>query len=152
MLLAVAALLLYVTFSAEHKDDTAMATERPAVTVDVTASRWDWTFSYPGHSITRRSGANGDQPVVVPVDEAVRFDLRSADVIHGFWIPQLDFKRDAIPGSVQRITLDFDRTGTFSGACSEYCGVLHSEMIFSVRVVSESTFRTWLAGGGTSTV
>lgn len=148
LLACVAVLLLYFTYTAEHKVDTVAAAERPAVTIDVTASRWEWTFSYPGHNITHRSGAVGDQPLVVPANEAVRFRLRSLDVVHSFWIPQVDYKRDAIPGATERITLDFDRTGHFSGSCAEYCGLLHSEMVFGVRVISDSQFQTWLANGG----
>jgi cytochrome c oxidase subunit 2 len=114
----------------------------------VTASRWLWRFSYPGHDITRASGEGADQLLVVPVNEAVRFNLRSADVIHSFWIPQLAFKRDAIPGGTERLTLDFDHTGFYKGSCAEYCGTYHPEMVFSVKVVSNSQFTQWLASGG----
>ncbi|WP_249010164.1 cytochrome c oxidase subunit II [Conexibacter sp. DBS9H8] len=152
VLLCIAAVLLDVTFRAEHLVDTASARERPALTVDVIASRWEWTFRYAGHGITHVSGAVGDAPLVVPVDEPVRFNLTSRDVIHGFWIPQLAFKRDAMPGTVERVTLDFDRTGSFSGACSEYCGIFHSEMVFGVRVLPDRRFDRWLARHGAGPV
>lgn len=143
LLTAVVAFLLYVSFSAEHKVDTASAQQRPALTVDVTGSRWEWTFRYPAYGITRQSGAVGTQPLVVPTNEPVRFRLRSLDVIHSFWIPQLRFKRDAIPGTVETVTLDFDQAGTFSGSCAEYCGLLHSEMVFTIRALTPSAFRAW---------
>ncbi|HEX3616496.1 MAG TPA: cytochrome c oxidase subunit II [Solirubrobacteraceae bacterium] len=148
VLTCVAAFLLYVTFTAEHRVDTASARERPAITVDVTGSRWEWTFSYPGHGITHESGAVGDQPLVVPANEPVRFRISSADVIHSLWIPQLRFKRDAIPGSTQTVTLDFDRTGHFSGSCAEFCGLLHADMVFTASVITPRAFRSWLASDG----
>ena len=146
VLACVAAGLLVVTFDAEHKDDVASAAERPALTVDVTGARWEWIFHYPRYGITEESGYVGDQPLVVPIDRAVRFRLRSVDVIHSFWIPQLRFKRDAIPGTVESVTLDFDRSGTFGGSCAEFCGLHHSEMVFTVDALKPRAFRSWLAG------
>ena len=100
LLACVAAFLLYLTFTAEHKVDTVANQERPAV-IDVTGSKWEWTFAYPAYGITVRSGTVGRQPLVVPAGEAIRFRLTSVDVIHSFWIPALRYKHDAIPGSVQ---------------------------------------------------
>lgn len=162
LLTLVASFLLYVTFKAEHRDDLISNSsaapshrdtyEKPAVTINVTASRWEWTFQYPGHNITHESGAVGHQSLVVPTNEPVRFNLRSDDVIHSFWIPELKFKHDAIPGSVQSVTLDVDQTGNFSGSCAEYCGLLHAYMVFTVEALAPGSFRSWLAsGGGSST-
>lgn len=151
LLACVVAFLLYVTFSAEHQVDTVSAQTRPQLTVDVTGSKWEWTFSYPGYHIVRHSGVVGDQPLVVPTNEAVRFALRSVDVIHSFWIPELRYKRDLIPGAVERVTLDFDHAGSFGGQCAEYCGLHHSEMVFSVRAVSPRAFAAWARSGGAST-
>lgn len=142
------AFLLYLTFTAEHRVDTVANRERPAVTIDVTASRWEWTFSYAHYGITQRSGAVGRQPLVVPTGAAVRFNLRTLDVIHAFWIPHLDFKHDLIPGSTQVITLTFTQAGLFQGECAEFCGLRHSEMLFNVRAVSPQAFRTWARNGG----
>jgi cytochrome c oxidase subunit 2 len=150
LLIFVAAFLLYVTFGAEHKIDTASAKEHPAVTIDVTGSRWEWTFRYPGHGISNESGAVGHQPLVVPANEPVRLRITSRDVIHSFWIPQLRFKRDAMPGATETVTVDFDRTGHFSGSCSEYCGLLHAYMVFTADVLTPKHFRTWLNSGGST--
>jgi len=148
LLTCIAGFLLYVTFTAEHQIDVASAAERPALTVDVTGSRWEWTYRYPKYGITRESGLVGHQPLVVPINEAIRFRLTSADVIHSFWIPQLAFKRDAIPGTIETVTLDFDKAGTFSGACAEYCGLYHSEMVFTVDAVTPASFSRWARSGG----
>jgi cytochrome c oxidase subunit 2 len=144
----VAAFLLYLTFTAEHKVDTVSAREHPAVVVDVTASKWEWTFTYPAYGFTVRSGAVGREPLVVPAGEAVRFNLSSADVIHSFWIPALRYKHDAIPGSTQVITLTFSQ-GVFPGQCAEFCGLRHADMIFTAYGVSPMAFAAWARGKGT---
>lgn len=148
VLTCVVALLLYFSFRAEHQVDTLSAHERPLLTVDVTGARWEWIFRYPAYGITHESGFEGAQPLVVPTNEPVRFNITSADVIHGFWIPELGFKRDAIPGSVQRVTLDFDKPGKFSGACAEFCGLYHTDMVFTVDAISPAAFRAWASSRG----
>jgi cytochrome c oxidase subunit 2 len=148
LLVCVVAFLLYLTYSAEHKVDTVSARERPALTVAVVASKWEWTFTYPAYAITARSGYVGHQPLVVPAGEAVRFKLSSLDVIHSFWVPALRFKRAVIPGRTQNITLAFGRPGTYPAQCAEFCGLRHAEMTFSVRAVTPRQFTAWAASGG----
>jgi cytochrome c oxidase subunit 2 len=153
LLVATVAFLLYITFTAEHRVDTVAARERPGLVVNVTGSKWEWHFNYPAYGIDLYSGAVGRQDLVVPTGEAIRFRLTSVDVIHAFWIPQLRYKHDLIPGSVQNSTLTFSRRGVFAGQCAEFCGLLHSDMIFDVRALSPAEFTTWArsqraAGGG----
>ena len=143
LLTALVAFLLYLTFTAEHRVDTVALRERPSLTVDVTAAKWEWEFRYPRYGIVARSGTVGRQPLVVPVGEAIRFNLRSQDVIHSFWVPELDFKRDLIPGAVQTVVLTFTRAGTFDGQCAEFCGLRHADMVFTVRVLSPTAFSQW---------
>jgi cytochrome c oxidase subunit II len=140
--------LLYLTFTAEHQVDTVAAHQTPALTVDVTAAKWEWTFFYPRYRITERSGTVGRQPLVVPTGEPIRFELQSVDVIHSFWIPQLEYKHDLIPGSTQLTTLSFERAGLFQGACAEFCGLRHADMIFNLRAVSPAQFAAWADSGG----
>lgn len=144
VLLLISIFLMYLTFSHEHRVDTVANRERPSLTVDVTAARWEWEFSYPRYGIVQRSGAVGSAPLVVPVNEAIRFNLTSIDVIHALWIPELEYKHDAIPGSVQSQVLTFTRTGTFSGQCAVFCGLRHPEMVFVARVVTPAAFAAWL--------
>jgi len=145
LLACVVAFLLWETFSAEHQVDTVANRERPSLTINVTAARWEWTFGYVGDGITARSGRTGHQPLVVPADRAIRFNLASLDVIHAIWVPQLEFKRDLIPGHTGHVTLTFTRTGSFGGQCAVFCGEYHSEMTFTVRVLPPGKFATWLA-------
>jgi cytochrome c oxidase subunit II len=144
----VAAFLLYLTFTAEHRVDTVANRERPSLTIDVTGAKWEWQFYYPAYGFSVRSGTVGRQPLVVPTNEAIRFNLTSADVIHAFWVPELRFKRDLTPGSTQTVTLDFDHPGVFGGQCAEFCGLRHADMVFTVHAVSPSQFGTWAASGG----
>ena len=145
LLACVVAFLLFETFTAEHRVDTVAERERPSLTVDVTAARWEWEFNYPADDITARSGTVGDQPLVVPADRAIAFNLTSQDVIHSMWVPELHFKRDLIHGAVEHVTLTFTQLGTFDGQCAEYCGEGHSAMIFRVRVLPPGAFARWLA-------
>ncbi len=147
LLACVAAFLLYLTFTAEHKVDTVANRERPSVVIDVTASKWEWTFTYPAYRFTVRSGTVGRQPLVVPANEAVRFNLSSLDVIHSFWVPAVRYKHDAIPGSVQITTLTFS-PGVFPGQCAEFCGLRHADMLFTVRALSPAAFRKWAQSRG----
>jgi len=152
LLVGVVAFLLYITFTAEHRVDTVSASERPQLVVNVTAAKWEWHFNYPSYGIDLYSGAVGRQDLVVPTGEAIRFRLVSRDVIHAFWIPELRYKHDLIPGSTQDTTLTFHRQGVFAGECAEFCGLMHSNMIFDVRALSPVAFNAWAhaqqAGGG----
>jgi cytochrome c oxidase subunit 2 len=143
VLLLVVAFLLYLTFSAEHRVDTVSAREKPSVTIEVTAAKWEWQFAYPAYGITLHSGTVGEQPLVVPANEAVRFNMVSQDVIHAFWVPELEFKKDVIPGTTESMTATFTRARLFPGQCAEFCGLRHAEMIFNVRVLSPTAFLTW---------
>jgi cytochrome c oxidase subunit 2 len=147
LLACTAAFLLYLTFSAEHQTDTVANRQHPAVVVNVTASKWEWTFAYPAYGFSVRSGTVGRQPLVVPANRAVRFNLTSVDVIHSFWIPALRYKHDAIPGSTQVTTLVFG-AGVFPGQCAEYCGLRHSDMLFTAHAVSPSAFASWARSKG----
>jgi cytochrome c oxidase subunit 2 len=147
LLACTAAFLLYLTFSAEHQTDTVANRQHPAVVINVIASKWEWTFTYPAYGFSVRSGTVGRQPLVVPAGQPVRFNLSSLDVIHSFWIPAIRYKHDAIPGSTQRITVSFGR-GRFPGQCAEYCGLRHSDMLFTAYAVSPAAFATWARGKG----
>jgi cytochrome c oxidase subunit II len=151
LLACTAAFLLYLTFSAEHQTDTVANRQRPAVVVNVIASKWEWTFNYPRYGFSVRSGTVGRQPLVVPANQPVRLNLQSRDVIHSFWIPALRFKHDAIPGSTQVITLTFGQ-GVFPGQCAEYCGLRHSDMVFTAYAVDPAAFATWARSKGTRRV
>jgi cytochrome c oxidase subunit II len=148
----VVAFLLYLTFTAEHRVDTVSAQERPVLVVNVTGAKWEWTFNYPRYGITQRSGTVGRQPLVVPIDVPVRFNLTSVDVIHAFFVPEVRFKRSLFPDNTQTVTLTFPDAGTFQGQCAEFCGLRHADMTFVVRAVSAAAFARWATSGGRTPV
>lgn len=112
-----------------------------AMTVNVTARQFAFEFSYP------RSGGNQIvSPVLyLPKGQPVVFKLRSVDVIHSFFVPQFSEKLDAVPGITTTLRVTPTRLGTYAAECTELCGAGHSLMRATVRVVTPSAFRTWLA-------
>ena len=153
ILAGVAALLVGATFTTESREDRS---SRPAaLDVSVTVAKWRWRFDYPGLGISEIGTDTTPPTLTVPAGTTVRFTMRSQDVIHSFWIPDLRFKRDAFPLRTTRFELVFDRTGFHSagGACAEYCGLHHGDMSFAVDVLRRAEFDRWAqgrrAGGGT---
>lgn len=80
----------------------------------------------------------------LPVGVPVVLELRAADVIHNFWVPHLSGKKDMIPGRVNLLRIQADRTGRFGGVCAEYCGGPHALMGFVAVAHSQEDYRTWL--------
>jgi cytochrome c oxidase subunit II len=119
----------------------------PDVTIVVTGFQWQWQFDYPA-SGARVTGTDMLEPeLVLPAGRSVRFELKSLDVIHSFWIPGFRFKRDMFPGQTQTFDVDVDdRTGSWpdTGVCAEFCGLDHHKMRFSVRIVTPAEFTQWL--------
>ena len=137
-------LLLFVV-TIRTQDKVLEPSARPALTVDVTAFQWSWRFTYEG-SGAEVVGSRGNVPeMVVPVGQPVRIKLRSADVVHSFYVPRTLFKRQAIPGVTSEFDLTFQEVGVYPGQCTQFCGLAHAEMLFRVRVVSQGEFQSWLA-------
>jgi cytochrome c oxidase subunit II len=113
-----------------------------SLSLEVTGSQWWWRVRYvlPG-----RDPVELANDIRLPVGRRVNVRLTSTDVIHSFWIPPLAGKMDMIPGRINRLPLEPTRTGTFRGACAEYCGTSHALMNFTVVVVENDAFETWLA-------
>lgn len=124
---------------------------RPDHTIDVVGAKWEWAFNYLDEDATQGTdvfdSGTPDDPAELwlPVDQTVRFNLKSPDVIHSFWIPEFYFKMDVVPGKVNTFDLSPTREGVFTGRCAELCGLYHSRMIFKVHVVSPSEYDAHLA-------
>jgi cytochrome c oxidase subunit 2 len=113
--------------------------------VKVEGFQWQWRFTYLDSKV-QLTGVPGSPPdLVLPVGETVDFELVSDDVIHSFFIPSFLVKRDTIPGVDNHLQLTINQQGTYAGQCAEFCGLLHDQMLFSVRAVSASDFAAWLA-------
>jgi len=110
--------------------------------VTVVGEQWWWRIRYQMPDGTSVEVANELQ---LPVGEPVQFRLESDNVIHSFWIPALGGKMDMIPGRVTWLAIEPTVTGSFRGACAEYCGGSHALMGFAVTVTERDEFDAWLA-------
>jgi cytochrome c oxidase subunit 2 len=120
------------------------ATDAPAkgqtkMTIKVIARQWFWEVRYPG------SQAVTANEIHIPVRTPIKVELTSADVIHSFWVPELNKKVDAVPGHPNSLYLFADKTGSFRGQCAEFCGLQHAKMALRVDAEPLAQFRQWLA-------
>lgn len=113
-----------------------------ALRITVIGEQFWWRVRYPDGTDNQIELAN---ELWLPVNEPVELLLQSRDVIHSFWVPALAGKMDMIPGRTTRLLLEPNRTGSFRGACAEYCGASHTFMALQVRVVERLQYEAWLA-------
>lgn len=146
--------------------------DAPDVVINVTAHQWLWEYEYSGagvHFYSRLDDAsnaarqdfsgsdpssvphylrNVDHPMVVPVHAKVLLRIASSDVIHGWWVPALGGKRDAIPGKINEKFFRTNQIGVYRGQCSALCGRGHGFMPIVVDVVSRQAYIAWLKDHG----
>jgi cytochrome c oxidase subunit II len=143
------AVLFYFTAITENYVDKE--SKNPDVSVTVVAFKWNWQFRYdqerdvatgqPADTI----GTSNQIPILVlPVDRSVLIKEHSDDVIHSFWVPELLFKRDVIPGLHNSFQINITKKGAFVGRCAELCGTYHSMMNFELRSVSPADYQTYV--------
>lgn len=82
--------------------------------------------------------------LVMPINEQVDLTITSRDVIHSFWLPALNGKRDAVPGRIHTWSVEASEIGEFNGWCTEYCGLSHARMRMSSVALSAADFDAWL--------
>jgi cytochrome c oxidase subunit 2 len=109
------------------------------MTIDVIGHQFWWEVRYRG---TTAVTAN---EIHIPVHTRVAIVARTADVIHSFWIPRLNRKMDMIPGQSNRLLLDADAPGLYTGHCAEFCGLQHAHMVVLVIAQPRAAFDRWLA-------
>ncbi|MEO8402628.1 MAG: cytochrome c oxidase subunit II [Gammaproteobacteria bacterium] len=136
----------------------------PDINIKVTGYQWKWRYEYLDQGInffsnnstpydqmhgTAKKDVNYlrevDHPVVVPIHKKIRFLITSNDVIHGWWVPDLGVKHDAIPGFIYESWARINRPGTYRGQCSKLCGVNHGFMPIVVIAMTEKDFANWVA-------
>jgi cytochrome c oxidase subunit II len=112
-----------------------------AVHIDVVGEQWWWRIAF-----RRRDGSivPGANELRIPTGRTIVLTLRSADVIHSFWVPNLAGKMDMIPGRTTQLRLRADERGVFRGQCAEYCGGPHALMALGVVAMPPAEFDTWL--------
>ena len=134
--------LLFFNVAIMHSSARSPADKSDTVPVAVSGEQWWWRITYNGPTGSPFASAN---EIRIPVGRDVVFTLRSADVIHSFWIPSLGGKVDMIPGRQTRLRVHATRSGIFRGPCAEYCGGPHALMALQVTAMPAGEFDTWLA-------
>jgi cytochrome c oxidase subunit II len=137
----VAILLVFVLTS--HWVGRALVAEPTGrvMSIDVTAQRWWWDVRYRD-PVPNREFSTANE-IHIPVGPPVELTLRSLDVIHSFWVPNLHGKKDLIPGQVNTLYLQAERPGVFCGQCAEFCGLQHANMALHVVAEPEDRFMRW---------
>lgn len=134
------------------------------VTIKVTGSQWKWHYEYMGENVdfysilaTSQDEINNvaeknpnyllevDRPLVLPINQKIRFLMTSDDVIHSWWVPDFAVKKDANPGFINETWTNINEEGTYRGQCAELCGKDHGFMPVVVEALSEQNFAIWLA-------
>jgi cytochrome c oxidase subunit 2 len=122
------------------KDTSAPAAATTQLTIHVVGRQWFWEIRYPG---TQAVTAN---EIHIPVRTRVNVIATTGDVIHSFWVPELNRKIDMIPGRENRELLYADKPGRYRGQCAEFCGLQHAHMAMYVYAQSRADYQRWLAG------
>lgn len=144
-------------------------TSNAELTVNVTGYQWFWGYEYADENVqflsrldsesnrARQLGSgiqpasvdnylqNVDNRLVLPVDTRIKFQITGADVIHSWWMPDLGWKKDAIPGFVNETWTNIEEPGVYRGRCAELCGRDHGFMPIVVEAVEKDAFQAWLA-------
>jgi len=139
ILSVVGVLTVRTIFDLAETKDTEMV-------INVTGQQWWWEYDYPAQSdmgITQPIISSGQ--LVLPVGTKVLLRNTSRDVIHSFWIPALNGKRDAVPGRINLLRLHADKPGIYAGQCTEFCGLSHANMRMEAIALSKKDFAAWVA-------
>jgi cytochrome c oxidase subunit 2 len=126
-------------------------TEKSDMTVKITGYQWKWGYDYLNVGDKAYDGVERntylldvDHPLVLPTDTKIRFVVTGDDVIHAWWVPQLGWKQDAIPGIINDDWTNIHEPGIYRGQCAELCGQDHGFMPIVVKAVPKAEFTKWL--------
>jgi len=138
------------------------------MSIKVTGWQWKWEYEYLDNGIhffssldeesnrarQKNSGIdprtvphyllNVDKPLVVPVNTKIRFLFTAADVIHSWWVPDLGWKKDTIPGFINEAWTSVKKPGTYRGQCAELCGKDHGFMPIVVIAMEKEDYAAWV--------
>jgi cytochrome c oxidase subunit II len=144
MVIPIVVLTLVFVFSdlVVARDTDSPAAGATRMTVRVVGHQWWWEARYPGTPVVTAN------EIHIPVGVPVRVVGTSADVIHSFWVPELNRKIDFEPGYQNSLLLQADRPGRFRGQCAEFCGLQHAHMSFWIDADPPARFQAWLRDQG----
>jgi cytochrome c oxidase subunit II len=133
------------------------------MSIQVTGYQWKWKYDYldedisffsvlttPRDQIENKAEKSGnylvevDNPIVVPINKKIRFLITSNDVIHSWWVPDLGWKQDAVPGFINDAWTELKEPGTYRGKCAELCGKDHGFMPIVLIAKTEEDYRAWV--------
>jgi len=134
------------------------------MSIQITGYQWKWKYDYLDEDIsffssltTPREQITGDapkgefylmevdNPIVVPINKKIRFLITSNDVIHSWWVPDLGWKQDAVPGFINTGWTELKEPGTYRGKCAELCGKDHGFMPIVLVAKTEENYAAWVA-------
>jgi len=134
------------------------------MSIQITGYQWKWKYDYLDEDIsffsvltTPREQIEGDapkdatylmdvdNPIVVPINKKIRFLITSNDVIHSWWVPDLGWKQDAVPGFINDAWTELHEPGTYRGKCAELCGKDHGFMPIVLIAKTEEDYAAWVA-------
>ena len=140
----IVAVLFYYTAVKQNEIVEKTTTYAHEITVD--GFQWSWQFGYPEagpKAVVTGTPAN-PPTLVVPLGEKVRYTITANDVVHGFWVPAFMIQMQNIPGVTNYLEFTANKLGDFPGRCNILCGRNHSQMLFTVKVVTPSEYKTYL--------
>lgn len=143
-------------------------TSEPEMSIKVTGWQWKWEYEYLDEGIhffssldeksnqARQTGSgidprsvphyllNVDNPVVIPINTRIRFLFTAADVIHSWWVPDLGWKKDTVPGFINEAWTLVEKPGTYRGQCAELCGKDHAFMPIVLIAKEKADYQVWV--------
>lgn len=140
----IVAVLFYFTAIKQNEIVEKTTTYAHEITVD--GFQWSWQFGYPEAGPKALvTGTPANPPtLVVPLGEKVRYTITSNDVVHGFWVPAFMIQMQNLPGVTNSLEFTANKLGSYPGRCNILCGRNHSQMLFTVKVVTPSEYKTYL--------
>lgn len=139
------AIIATVVFIELPKISGAPASAASKLEITVEGHQFYWLFEYP-------NGARSINALHVPVGQDVELKVRSADVLHSWWIPQLGGKIQAIPGRTNHTWFRAGRIGTYYGQCAELCGLYHEAMRATVVATSQADYQSFISSRATASL
>lgn len=135
-------------YTAKAESEIVKVTPASSEVHDVTINgiQWSWQFTYaeagPGTTVT---GTPAQPPVLyMPLGEKMRFTFTASDVIHSFWVPEFMIQMQNIPGVKNQLEFTAKELGEYRGFCNILCGRQHSQMRFTVKVVTPAEYDTYI--------
>jgi cytochrome c oxidase subunit 2 len=138
-------------------------TSNPDLTIKVVGYQWFWGYEYLDEDLSYNSTLSTpieqiqnkqpkdiyylvdvDNPLVVPINKKIRILTTAADVQHSFWVPDLGFKKDAIPGFINEAWTKINKPGIYRGRCAELCGYRHGYMPIVLHAVTDEEYKAWV--------